>query len=64
MHRLKIAGFATSVPAPEKRPAFHRRIRDNLVFAIELPNLHMLQYATVVKITASTIYSHVWEWME
>jgi hypothetical protein len=66
MHRLEIAGFGTSVPAPEKWPTFalHRRIRDNLVFIIELPSLRMFQYATVVKSAAGAIYGHIWEWME
>jgi hypothetical protein len=66
MRRLEIAGSGTSAPAPEKQPtfAFHRRIRDDPAFVVELPSSPMLQYAAVVKSAGGAIHDHVREWTE
>ena len=66
IRRLEISGSGTSAPAPAKRPtfAFHRRIRDDPAFAVELPSLPMLQYAAVVKSSGSAIHELIREWTE
>jgi hypothetical protein len=53
-------------PAPEKRPtfAFHRRIRDDPAFVVELPSSPMLQYAAVVKSAGGAIHNLIREWTE
>lgn len=66
IRRLEISGSGTSAPAPAKRPtfAFHRRIRDDPAFAVELPSSPMLQYAAVVKSSGSAIHELIREWTE
>lgn len=66
MHRLEIAGSDTSAFVPEKRPTFtfHRRIRDDPAFAVELPCSPLLHYAAVVKSAGGAIRDLVQEWTE
>ncbi|KAF8260911.1 hypothetical protein EI94DRAFT_1705947 [Lactarius quietus] len=66
MHRLEIADSGTSAPAPEKRPtfSFHRRIRDDPAFAVELPSSLFLHYTAVMKSAGSAIHDLVREWSE
>jgi hypothetical protein len=66
MHRLEIVGSGMSAPVLEKRPtfAFHRRIRDDPAFAVELPSSPLLQYTAVMKSAGSAIHGLVREWSE
>jgi hypothetical protein len=61
IHRLEIASSA-----PEKRPtfAFHRRIRDDPAFTVELPSSISHQYPAVAKGAGGAIHDLVQEWTE
>lgn len=58
------ASDSNLVLPPEKHPtfAFHRRIRDDPVFSVELPSMPTQRYPAVVKAAGSAIHNLVQEW--
>lgn len=58
------ASDSNLVLPPEKRPtfAFHRRIRDDPAFRVELPSALMQRYPAAVKAAGSAIHNLVQEW--
>jgi hypothetical protein len=65
---MSTLSFATPgsnrVLLPEKRPtfAFHRRIRDDPAFRVELPSDFTQLYLTAMKAVGGTIHNLIQEW--